>query len=171
MVTLRRDISLSESAGIECPHGEMTDYDRFMLGKRASENKHETFRYRNPELELPEVEKNGDEYHDYMLKQLNRSAPESMVTEEEFYMRRYANSHPAPVRKGFRKMTKAGKIFTTVYVLIVAAIASIIIVANAGGGVSAEAKATGGEIEALAVEDTAVESNSFDRFLDALTNK
>lgn len=172
MVTLRRDISLSEASVIECPHGEMTDYDRFMLGKRASETKNDNFGYRNSKVRLPESDKTGGDYHEYMLKQLNRDRPENMVTEEEFYMRRYADSHPAPVRRGFKKMTKAGKIFTAVYVLIVAALASIIIAVNAGGDeVSAEAKATGGEIEALQIEDVSVESNSFDEFLDAFTNK
>lgn len=172
MVTLRRDISVSEASDIACPHGEMTDYDRFMLGKRASETKNEVYGYRDTDKRLPETDKGCGDYHEYMLKQLNRDRPESMVTEEEFYMRRYADAHPAATSRGFKKMTKAGKIFTVVYVLIVAALASIIIAVNAGGDeVSAEAKATGGEIEALEIEDVSVESNSFDEFLDALTNK
>ena len=57
--------------------------------------------------------------------------------------------------------------------LIFVALASIIIAVNAGGAKEpvAEAVATGGEIEALQIEQNAVEGSAYDDFLDALTNK
>lgn len=174
MVTLRRDISESESNYISAPHGEMTDYDRFMLGKRSSEAVIECSGSRNYAYGTSESKNSDAEYRDYMLRQLNRDHPETMVTKEQFYMDRFVSGHAsAPARKPFRKMTKAGKIFTAVYVLIFVALASIIIAVNAGGAKEpvAEAVATGGEIEALQIEQNAVEGSAYDDFLDALTNK
>ena len=108
------------------------------------------------------------------MKQLHRDTPEKMVSEEEFYMDKYAAARPRTAEKSRvkRKMTKAGKIFTAVYVLIVAMLASIIIAVNTDKKtVNAEADATGGEIAALSIERETPEGNAFDEFLDALSNK
>lgn len=178
MVTLRRDISTIDAA-VNCPHGEMTDYDRFMLGKKNSENIRNYTYSANGQLsaaiEAPKTLGSYSDYHEYMLRQLNRETPEKMVTEEEFYMDKYTSARPAnatPHARGGRRMTKAGKIFTAVYVLIVAALASIIIALNTDRPeVNARADATGGEIAALSIEQEKPQGNAFDEFLDALSNK
>ena len=178
MVTLRRDISTRDITN-DFPHGEMTDYDRFMLGKKNAESHRNTVYTGNGQLtavhEAPKALGSYSDYHEYMVEQLNRTAPEKMVSEAEFYMDRHNSSRPASdVKKprAKRKMTRAGKIFTAVYVLIVAALASIIIAVNVDKeDVNAEAGATGGEIAALSIERETNEGNAFDEILDALSNK
>ena len=177
MVTLRRDISTIDNS-VDCPHGEMTDYDRFMLGKKNAELGRTTVYGGYGQLaavrENPKPLESYTDYHEYMVKQLHRDTPEKMVSEEEFYMDKYAAARPRTTEKARakRKMTKAGKIFTAVYVLIVAMLASIIIAVNTDKKtVNAEADATGGEIAALSIERETPEGNAFDEFLDALSNK
>jgi|AGTN01.1.fsa_nt_gi hypothetical protein len=164
MVTLRRDVAAARNGAILTR--EPTDYDIFMEQKRKNEaltlGRYERSSYDNseclysdkysinyfgrPEVAFQEAAKPEpaytlayQTYADYLKAQLNRKAPERLLTEEEFSRQgsrasSYAQVAPsAPVQRAERKkLSKSGKIFVAVYVLAVGLIASIILMINAG---------------------------------------
>jgi hypothetical protein len=72
------------------------------------------------------------EYTEYIRRHLNRTAPERIMSEDEFYKNSGGNippQKPAPVKRSL-KLTKNGRIFVTFYVLLTAIVASILIAVN-----------------------------------------
>lgn len=199
MVTMRRDVAAVAANGIfdrADRDAGLTDYDIFMRDKMRNEEKkysslnadttarassvNEIFGYPYEAKQEPEADNEYADYNEYMKAQLNRKSPEKLLSKEEFYQAKFNSSGARKValvkaRKTKKRMTKAGKIFTLVYVLMVIAVASIIIAVNnsgdGGSGVSASADAATGEIKALTVETREIEGNWFDDILDGISNK
>ena len=199
MVTMRRDVAAVAANGIfdrADRDAGLTDYDIFMRDKMRNEEKryasrnadtalhagfvNEAYGYPYEAKREPEHSNEYADYNEYMRAQLNRRSPEKLLSKEEFYQAKFNSSGvskatPRKERKTKKRMTKAGKIFTLVYVLTVIAIASIIIAVNNSGdgkgGVSASADAATGEIKALTVESREIEGNWFDDILDGISNK
>lgn len=198
MVTMRRDVAAVAANGIfdrVDRDSALTDYDIFMRDKmRNEENSNavskasrsdasysvkEMYGYPYGMVKEPEAEDEYADYGEYMRAQLNRKSADKLLSKEEFYQAKFNSSSAVKVapkaRKSKRHMTKAGKIFTLVYVLMVIAVASIIIAVNnssdGGSGVSASADAATGEIKALTVETREIEGNWFDDLLDGISNK
>lgn len=199
MVTMRRDVAAVAANGIfdrADRDAGLTDYDIFMRDKMRNEEKRYASRNADTTLHAgsvnevygcpyeakrePEPNNEYADYNEYMRAQLNRRSPEKLLSKEEFYQAKFNSSGVSKAihqkaRKTKKRMTKAGKIFTLVYVLTVIAIASIIIAVNNSGdgkgGVSASADAATGEIKALTVESREIEGNWFDDILDGISNK
>lgn len=123
-----------------------------------------------------------EDYKRYLIEQLNRHEPGELLSEEEYYkMRRgTASSAAAATRKEktpSARLSKNGKIFVAVYVLVVALVASIILAVNSVGNKPAvNARAIGGGAEGsvapmeLPEEQTEESKNGFDKLLDGLSN-
>lgn len=78
----------------------------------------------------------NDEYKSYLIQQLHRAEPAALLDKDDFYKRlapqpalvkaaKAAKSKHAP-----KRLSKNGKIFIAVYVLVVAIVASIILAVN-----------------------------------------
>ena len=127
---------------------------------------------------------NDEEYKKYLLEQLNRKEPGKLLDKESFYQRvsakpeaAYTPSAAEPVKHGTKKLSKNGKIFVAVYVLVVALVASIILAVNSVTEPhTVDASAIGdnakGEIAPMdvPVELDSETSNWFDALLDGLSN-
>ena len=77
-------------------------------------------------------------------------------------------------KKAKRNLTKFGKIFVGVYVILTVAVASTILAVNLGKGESVRTKANAGAndgISALAMEVESENGNWFDDVCDAVSNK
>lgn len=201
MVTLRRDVAAAQDNRIfdSFTHDaeNLTAYDVFMLEKKRSESQQKSsFQQASEEIERkfqkyesnyfsaptkqvqePKLAEKYSSYNEYMTAQLHRSAPEKILTEEEFLLEKFDGKVVAKSaskeKKAPRKLSRAGKIFVAVYVLIVAAVASIILALNAEyTPVNASATDTESAVAPLEIveEDTA-HTNWFDTFLDGLSNK
>jgi len=127
-----------------------------------------------------------NEYKSYLLEQLNRTEPGELMDKETFYQKRYSKTAPAfagaaiaaaPAKREARRLSKNGKIFVAVYVLVVALVASIILAVNS---VTAppRADASSGSEDAQGVispmdipsDGTQGSNNGFDKLLDGLSN-
>jgi len=201
MVTLRRDVAVQNNNRIFDRIENLTNYDVFMREKRMSEvnrsssacasqaisrnsfdlNDYTYFSAPQVSVIEPKVEVN-DSYDDYMRSQLHRSSGEERIlSEDEYYQAKYAESvgtESVKVRKETKKarrsLTKFGKIFVGVYVLLTVAVASTILAVNLGKGESVKTKANAGAndgISALAMEFEGEEGNWFDDVCDAVSNK
>ena len=155
-------------------YGELTNYDIYMMKKQRKQAQSRLFDraeiqpnisyegYRK-KLETPvrkpiESPKMELSYREYLLKQLNREKPSTLLTEEEFYERKFneddvfsdsldvkkqVENHKKPNNKAKSiikntKLKKGAKIFIAFYVLIVMIIASILIVVNTATPVNSE---------------------------------
>lgn len=133
------------------------------------------------------VEKNEEKrrynaYDKYMFKELSRTAPTEgkVMTREEFYSSSVAKPHIKA--KLFGKMfnnvnfKKGGKLILILYVIIVIALASILIVANttdiaSNESANATVNTTQAEkslVSSMTIEEETEESNWFDRLCDAM---
>lgn len=200
MVTLRRDVAAANSNRVfdRVEKETLTDYDIFMQQKRMGEisrsygqatistNSFVQDDYGNfcapqgnPEEDKREV---FDSYDDYMRKQLDRkNGNEKLLSLEEYCAIKYneakgksASSKKTRKEKGVRGLTKIGKIFIGVYVLVTVAVASTILALNLGSGESVKTKANADAnegITALAMEFEEEENNWFDSMCDSLSNK
>ncbi|MBQ8177816.1 MAG: hypothetical protein IJ033_01355 [Clostridia bacterium] len=197
MVTLRRDVAASNSNRIfdRMDRETLTDYDIFMREKRMSEMSRsygaatitsnsfdmDTINYFGaPQVTVVEPkQENYGSYDDYMKAQLHReNGCEKLLSSEEFYAQKYtennATKYTSKKAKKSAKLTKAGKIFIGVYVLITVAVASTILALNLGGGESVKTKANADNnegITALAMEFEKEDGNWFDSMCDSLSNK
>lgn len=199
MVTLRRDVAVQNDNPIFDVSGNerLTGYDVFMRQKRMGEltrnssssvqavsrnsfnlNEYSYFSAPCVAVVEPKPEQN-ETYDDYMRAQLHRtSGEERVLTESEYYSNRNSTSattvSTTSTRKARRTLTKFGKIFIGVYVLITVAVASTILAVNLGKGESVKTKASAGAndgISALAMEFEGEEGNWFDDMCDSLSNK
>lgn len=195
MVTLRRDVAALNSNGIFANAGfdsndNLTDYDIFMQQKRSFENSActtsqssaENHNLRSDRVETSQDIHEFDNYESYMRAQLNRSTPGTLLSEDQFYSIRQKTRKEDLLRKNIvntkvnasKKLTKQGKIFVAIYLLLVAVVACIIISVNTSRKtVLAKAGNPSETVAPLAQEDTDNQNkdNSFDKVLDKLTNK
>jgi hypothetical protein len=123
-----------------------------------------------------------EDYKKYLIDQLNRREPGILLSEEDFYKQHSsgATAEAPPVKKEKTenvKLSKNGKIFVAVYVLVVAVVASIILAVNSVGNRPAvNARAIGGSAEGsiapmdLPEEQSEGSGNWFDKLLDGLSN-
>jgi len=126
---------------------------------------------------------NREDYKRYLIDQLNRHEPGELISEEDFYKSKM-NATPSyeavTVKKEKAqpaKLSKNGKIFVAVYVLVVAVVASIILAVNStGNSPQVNARAISGGTEGsvapmdLPDERSAESGNWFDELLDGLSN-
>ena len=197
MVTVRRDVAVTNSNRVfdRVEREALTDYDIFMREKRMSELSRssgvatitsnsfdfESINYFGaPQVTVVEPKQETfNSYDDYMKAQLHReSGSEKLLSSEEFYAKKYTDSKVGTSTKRSAKKTvklsKAGKIFIGVYVLITVAVASTILALNLGKGESVKTKANADAnegITALAMEFEKEDSNWFDDMCDSLSNK
>ena len=203
MVTLRRDVAVESNNRVfdRVDRERLTDYDIFMRQKRMGElnrsgsscaqaisrnsfdlNDYSYFSAPQVTVVEPKVEEH-DSYDAYMRAQLHRpNGEERVLTESEYYSSRYAssvnsenNAHTVKSKKASkRNLTKFGKIFIGVYVLITVAVASTILAINLSNGESVKTKASADAnegISALAMEVEGAEGNWFDDMCDSISNK
>ncbi|HOO22336.1 MAG TPA: hypothetical protein PKY53_01495 [Clostridia bacterium] len=171
----------------------LTAYDKYVLSKKNAQveepvysaNKVNAFVPVNDfaVCEKPIVEKSAkrklSEYDKYLYEQLSRTTPgERVMTEDEFYSCERQEKPGKTMRKLFNNVTfkKGGKLILAVYVIIVIALASILIVANTTDTLSsdfASATVTGTEnkgiVRSMTIEENESEQdNWFDRLCDAI---
>ena len=200
MVTLRRDVAVQNNNRVFDRAENLTNYDMFMREKRMSEvnrsssacaqaisrssfdlNDYTYFSAPQVTVVEPKIEVN-DSYDDYMRSQLHRaSGEERILSEDEYYQARYAESvgqesvkATKVSKKAKRNLSKFGKIFIGAYVILTVAVASTILAVNLGKGESVRTKANAGAndgISALAMEIEGEEGNWFDDICDAVSNK
>ncbi|MBO5774226.1 MAG: hypothetical protein J6R44_05275 [Clostridia bacterium] len=200
MVTLRRDVAVQNNNRVFDRAENLTNYDMFMREKRMSEVNRSSSAcaqaisrssfdlsdytyFSAPQVTVvePKIEVN-DSYDDYMRSQLHRaSGEERILSEDEYYQARYAESvgqesvkATKASKKAKRSLTKFGKIFLGAYVILTVAVASTILAVNLGNGESVKTKASAGAndgISALAMEFEEEEGNWFDDMCDAVSNK
>ncbi len=197
MVTMRRDVAVMNGNGIfDRPDRDsyVTEYDRFMQEKKRRETSALSagtvsyndvrmptnyFGYSDIKDAEPKSNNEYSDYSDYMRAQLHRTTGGKILTKEEFYADRVRESKlsTASLSKGTaarkRGLNKNGKIFVAIYVLVVMVVASIILTVNTTKSDNVErADATGeGGIGALAMDVEEPETNWFDAFCDAVSNK
>ena len=201
MVTLRRDVAAAQDNRIfdrfDHDAENLTAYDVFMLEKKRSERsakssyqqaseeierkfqKYESNYFSTPTkpVQEPKASETYSTYKEYMTAQLHRSTPGKILTEEEFLQEKFDGEvvvkSSIKEKKAPRKLSSGGKLFVAVYVLIVAAVASIILAVNADyTPVNASATDTESAVAPLeVVEEEVVHTNWFDTFLDGLSNK
>ncbi len=157
MITLRRDISTSINMGAMADSLNLTDYDRYVLGRK--DNAQANFivedttpnyfssdiatYYKEREKEEQQdafVKNNGfSSYDEYMDSVLHRTTKgEKVLTRAEFEARYNVQSPKERVSATTKNevkgvpgtLTKAGKIFVSVYVLLVAVVAFVLIAIN-----------------------------------------
>ena len=200
MVTLRRDVAVQNSNRVFDRAEHLTNYDMFMREKRMSEvsrsssacaqaisrnsfdlNDYTYFSAPQVTVVEPKVEVSNS-YDDYMRSQLHRaSGDERLLSEDEYYQARYAESvgeesvkATKTAKKAKRNLSKFGKIFVGVYVILTVAVASTILAVNLGNSESVKTKASAGAndgISALAMEVESENGNWFDDVCDAVSNK
>ena len=201
MVTLRRDVAAAQNNRIFDSFGHdaenLTAYDVFMLEKKRSENQGKSsFQQASEEIERkfqkyesnyfsaptkavqePKVTEIYSTYKEYMVAQLHRPMPGKILTEEEFLQEKFDGEvvvkSAQKEKKATRKLSRGGKLFVAIYVLIVAAVASIILALNTNyTPVNASATDTESAVAPLeVVEEEVVHTNWFDTLLDGLSNK
>jgi hypothetical protein len=92
-----------------------------------------TFGSYNCNVREPKQTVSKSDYTSYLLKQLNRTKPETLYSEEEFYQNKAnavfgkAQKSAADGAKAKGRLSKRGKIFVACYVLVAVVIASIIL--------------------------------------------
>ncbi len=197
MITLRRDIETSINMGAMSESLNLTDYDKYILGRKdtaksnfVSENSEPNYfsrdivdYFKSAEIEKKEdsvVRENGfSSYEEYMDSVLHRTTKgERVLKREEFEARYNIKSNPNTVATATPKeanvpgkLTKAGKIFVAVYVLLVAVVAFVLIAINTFGR---ETVANASDVEqGMAVveameEDEMSSNNWFDGVCDSL---
>lgn len=164
---------------------ELTSYDKFMLDKREKMSE-KVFcnEDKKPSAKCSEfnVKRKYDDYDNYLFNQLSRTAPseERILTKEEFYNSGNANkkrmTKSAVKRLDNVKFKKGGKLIFILYVIIVVALASILIVANTTGIANFEnanaATNTNNEkgiVSSMTInEENSENDNWFDRMCDAI---
>lgn len=199
MVTLRRDIAAAQpsrffSQNDNASENNLTGYDLFMQEKRNFERKSSSFFTQNSGVQEETLLNNSaekkqygdldfDTYEEYMNIQLHRKNPGRLLSEEEFYGKKQAIANVPKIRKNVasnskinaaKKLTKQGKIFVAIYLIVVAAIACIILSVNTQrNNVMANASDQSELVTPMAieVEDHSNKDNAFDKILDRFTNK
>lgn len=193
---------------------DMTNYDVFMLNKSKKKAESKLFDRKNDSVDVISYENyrkksntseskanKSYDYKTYLKAQLERSTPEQILTEEQFYGRnkskkvidksnysrnvaKETKNNPSIASKMIKKLfgnveiKKGGKIFIGIYVLIVIAVASILIVANTASpfigqhAVDADGsnyEQTESSVKPMAIVETREEeSNWFDKLCDSL---
>ncbi len=187
MITLRRDISSSINMGAMSDSLNLTDYDRYVLGRK--DNTQDNFivdnstpnyfssdiatYYKEKETQEKQdtyVKSNGfscyDEYMDSVLHRTTKG--EKVLTRAEFEARYNISNTQATVAHTTKSeakgvpgtLTKAGKIFVSVYVLLVAVVAFVLIAINT---FARETVASASDIDSrVAVVETMDEDGSSD---------
>lgn len=197
MVTLRRDIAASQSNSIFDVgfNEDLTGYDLFMREKRKYESKaisncfaQEKTDNLDKFIEKDEVCSGNNEldyqsYEEYMSAQLHRKNPGKLLSKEEFYGKKQTIINAPKLKTSVRakakvnaakKLTKQGKIFVAVYLVLVAVIACIILSVNTQrNDVMANALDSSESVTPMAIEreDNTNKDNIFDKLLDTFTNK
>jgi len=160
----------------------LTNYDKYMLEKRQ-----------RVAAEATQTEVNGsvsNEYDDYLINELRRTAPSDrkVMSEAEFYESRketVSGTKAVAVKKESEHrfhLRKSGKIFLIIYVILMVALASILIVSNtardatfegisfnqSAGAASADENSENTVRPMTVEEETTDETNWFDRLCDSL---
>ena len=140
MVTLRRDVAVQNSNRVFDRAEHLTNYDMFMREKRMSEvsrsssaisrnsfdlNDYTYFSAPQVTVVEPKVEVSNS-YDDYMRSQLHRaSGEERLLSEDEYYQARYAESvgeesvkATKTAKKAKRNLSKFGKIFVFIFYIV-----------------------------------------------------
>lgn len=163
----------------------LTNYDIFMMNKNKKKAESKLFgrqnekpvdiSYESYKNKVSQDIARNDDYKTYLMQQLERSSPDKILTEEEFYSQKINsrkrkkeqkmkniknerivektdNSVASGLLKKFFgnvRFRKGSKIFIAFYVLIVIAVASILIVTNTASPSSTETVgAVSGEVQA-----------------------
>ncbi len=197
MITLRRDIETSINLGAMSESLNLTDYDKYVLGRKDTTKTNFVVEKSEPNyfsrdivdyFKAAEVEKQEDRYvrdngfssyEEYMNSVLHRTTKgEKVLKREEFEARYNIKNTQDTVAKATvseqnipGKLTKAGKIFVTVYVLLVAVVAFVLIAINT---FARETVASASDLDnSIAVveamdEDDNTSNNWFDGVCDSL---
>lgn len=204
MVTLRRDIAAKMEMGAMGASMGMNAYDALLLEKQERRNStyempsyfsadvEKCFRSPEEKNEEPKPEKNNigtsseirKSYEDYMLEELHRTSNSHRVLTRSEYEREVLGivSSPAPrvektkdAETAVGKLTKGGKIFVAVYVLLIAVVAFVLIAVNTFAKQSPAMAGTEPEpdtVEAMSIDGEKTSSgNWFDKLCDAITAK
>lgn len=164
----------------------LTNYDKYVLARKNSDRTNSDKNANNGSID--------NDYENYLINELRRTTPSrnKVMREEEFYEMKRGNGGvtvayaPEKEEKNSRfKLRKGGKIILIVYVILMIALASILIVSNttaksnmfdgisfnqsAGAASSDDNAADGTTVKAMTVEDEkSEETNWFDKLCDSL---
>lgn len=163
---------------------KLTNYDKYVLAGKKSDHTNSEKNTDNRSVD--------NDYTSYLINELRRTTPSrnKLMREEEYYETKGGTYNAAvayaPVKeeKNNRfKLRKGGKIILIVYVILMIAIASILIVSNTtaksnradgisfnqSAGAASSDDADGTTVRAMTVEDeTSEETNWFDKLCDSL---
>ncbi len=163
----------------------LTNYDKYVLARKNSDHTNSDKNADNGS--------SGNDYEDYLINELRRTTPSrnKVMREDEYYETKRgggiaaATYSPVKEEKHSRfKLRKGGKIILIVYVILMIALASILIVSNttaksnmfdgisfnqSAGATSDDNAADGTTVRAMTVEDEkSEETNWFDKLCDSL---
>lgn len=204
MVTLRRDIAAKMEMGAMGETMGLNAYDALMREKhRAAASYYDTPSYfsadvaetfRSPENREAEEDRKSRKshksessakvksYEDYMLEELHRTSnTHHIMTKTEYEREVLGISHKEEreeISKGgdtaVGKLTKGGKIFVAIYVLLIAVVAFVLIAVNTFAKQSPAMAGTEPDpeaVEAMTIESESSSGNWFDRLCDAISAK
>ncbi len=163
---------------------KLTNYDKYMLEKKNNSV---------APLNYADNSSTSNEYDDYLINELRRTTPsdKKVMAEEEFYRMKNESisyGYTAAVAKAEKeprfRLKKGGKIFLVVYVILMIALASILIVTNTtrdvsfdgisfnqSAGAADKEEGSADTVKAMTIEEEFEgETNWFDELCDSLNN-
>lgn len=203
MVTLRRDIAAKMEMGAMGASMGLNAYDALIMEKNErraasydmpsylSADVAECFRTPEERREEPKVQKSFEKpsvdskksYEDYMLEELHRTTNTHHIMTRAEYEKEVFGTE-APVKETVKKsadsetavgkLTKGGKIFVMVYVLLIAVVAFVLIAVNTFAKQSpamAGTEADPDAVEVMSIETESTSGNWFDKLCDAISAK
>lgn len=204
MVTLRRDIAAKMEMGAMGETMGLNAYDALIREKRrAAASSYETPSYfssdvsecfRSPENSVTEEEtkprkarktdssSKAKSYEDYMLEVLHRTSNDRPIMTQTEYEREVLGITGKAEREEISKdsdtavgkLTKGGKIFVGIYVLLIAVVAFVLIAVNTFAKQSPAMAGTESDpdaVEAMTIESETSSGNWFDKLCDAISAK
>lgn len=144
MVTVRRDIA--ENYKNNGYSNRMNSYDRYLLENEANQ-------VVRSEKKINKKRKGN--YESYLLEQMSRTEPNKILTEDEYYTgspSSYCGS-VATVDNVKRRLSKNGKIFLAVYLVVVLVVAIVLLVTGINSSIpSADASMESADSNAQTVK-------------------
>lgn len=162
----------------------LTNYDKYVLSRKKSDVASEKNTF---------IGSGSNDYESYLINELRRTTPSAnkVLREDEFYNARRNCNNVAVVETKEQeknntrfKIRKGGKIFLIIYVILMLALASILIVSNttsnsamldgisfnqSAGAASSDESDSAASVRPMTVEDdTTEETNWFDKLCDSL---
>lgn len=154
----------------------------------------ECFRSPEEKVEEPKATKSPEKpsidpkksYEDYMLEELHRTTNTHRILTQTEYVNLINGMTEAPVKEepevaksknnetAVGKLTKGGKIFVMIYVLLIAVVAFVLIAVNTFAKQSpamAGTEADPDAVEVMSIESESTSGNWFDKLCDAISAK